>query len=265
MNLCFLNSFPGFLFPELSPFVISLLFRSCMVLFNYFTCLLVFYCNSLRDFCFSSLRASSCLPVFSCISLRELFMSFLKSSIIIMRSDFISESCLSSVLWYPGLVIVGGIGFSWCQVTLVSVAYVLMLASHHLIISSATCPRYIWQEPVLPVILVVSELLRVQLSLWFYNSVILRSWVCQSSWKSSCLWDPEILVWPSSWDPGILWSWACQSAWEWNFLWVLWDWLRSLSPRSAQDTGPDQKASINVFKDTWMNEYFQDFDFSDSR
>jgi hypothetical protein len=31
-----------------------------------------------------------------------------------------------------------------------------MLASHHLVISSATCPRYI-----LPVILVVSELLNI--------------------------------------------------------------------------------------------------------
>jgi hypothetical protein len=48
-----------------------------------------------------------------------------------------------------------------------------MLASCHLVISSATCHRYIWLKPVLPVILVVSELLRVQLSL---NPMILGSW-----------------------------------------------------------------------------------------
>ena len=62
----------------------------------------------------------------------------------------------------------------------------------------------VWPSSWDPVTLVVSELLRVQLSLWFCDLVILRSWVCQSSWESSCLWDPEILVWPKSWDPGIL-------------------------------------------------------------
>jgi hypothetical protein len=39
--------------------------------------------------------------------------------------------------------------------------------------------------------------------LWFWNLLILRFWVCQSS---TCLWNPEILVWPSSLDLGILWS-----------------------------------------------------------
>jgi hypothetical protein len=28
-------------------------------------------------------------------------------------------------------------------------------------------------------------------------------WLCQNSSESSCLWDPEILVWLSSWAPGI--------------------------------------------------------------
>ena len=41
-------------------FIVSIsIFRSWMVLFNSFTCLFVFSCNSLRDFCVSSLRASS--------------------------------------------------------------------------------------------------------------------------------------------------------------------------------------------------------------
>jgi hypothetical protein len=81
-----------------------------MVLFNSFTCLVVFSYNSLRDFCVFSLRSSSCLSVFSCISLRELFMSFLKSSISIMRCDFKSKPCFSGVLGYPGLAVVGELG-----------------------------------------------------------------------------------------------------------------------------------------------------------
>ena len=37
-------------------------------------------------------------------------MSFLKSSIIIMRSDFKSESWFSGVRVYPGLAMVGELG-----------------------------------------------------------------------------------------------------------------------------------------------------------
>jgi hypothetical protein len=75
-------------------FIVSIsIFRSWMVLFNSVTCLILFSCNSLRDFYVSSLRAFSCLPGFSCIFKRELFMSFLKSSIIIIRCDFKSVSC----------------------------------------------------------------------------------------------------------------------------------------------------------------------------
>jgi hypothetical protein len=81
-------------------------------LFNSFTCLVVLSCNSLRDFYFSSLRASSGLPVFSCISLRELFVFFLKSPIIITRCGFKSESCFSGVLGYPGFTAVGELGYS---------------------------------------------------------------------------------------------------------------------------------------------------------
>jgi hypothetical protein len=43
--------------------------------------------------------------------------------------------------------------------------------------------------------------------LWFWAPVNLRFLVCHSSWQSSFFWDPEILVWPSSWYPGILVSW----------------------------------------------------------
>ena len=50
-------------------FVSTSLFRSRMFLFIFITCLVMFSCNSLRDFCVSSLRSSTCLAGFSCISL----------------------------------------------------------------------------------------------------------------------------------------------------------------------------------------------------
>jgi hypothetical protein len=66
-------------------------------------------------------------------------MSFLKSSIIIMRCDFKSASSFSAVLGYPGLAVVGELGLLLrCQETFVSIAYVLALASHHLVIFDVT-------------------------------------------------------------------------------------------------------------------------------
>ena len=127
LHLWFLILFLSFLTPGLSHFVISLLFLVPFLdeWFCSFTSpVWLFSCNSLRDVCVSSLRASSYLSVFSCISLRELFMPFLYSSIIIMRPfrcDGISRICYG-----------GRSGCWWCQVTLVSVAYVLMRASCHL-------------------------------------------------------------------------------------------------------------------------------------
>ena len=81
-----------------------------------------------------------CLPVFF-ISIKELFISLLKSSIIIMRSDFKFESLFSIVLGYPGLALVGELGsHDVMHVALLSVAYVLVLASHHLVVSNDACP-----------------------------------------------------------------------------------------------------------------------------
>jgi hypothetical protein len=49
-------------------FIVSIsIFRSWMVLFSSFTCLVMFSCNSLRYSFVSFLRGSTCLPVFSCI------------------------------------------------------------------------------------------------------------------------------------------------------------------------------------------------------
>ena len=73
ISFVFLISSLGFLSRVVSLcdfFIVSIsIFRSWMVLFNYFTCLVVFSCNSLRGFCVSSLRASTCLPVHICMSL----------------------------------------------------------------------------------------------------------------------------------------------------------------------------------------------------
>uniref|UniRef100_A0A8C6MZJ7 Uncharacterized protein n=1 Tax=Mus spicilegus TaxID=10103 RepID=A0A8C6MZJ7_MUSSI len=92
-------------------FIVSTsLFRSWMVLFNSITCLVMFSCNSLRDFCASSLRSSTSLAVFSCISLSGLLMSFFISSTIIMRYSFRSRSSFSGVLGCPVLGEVGVLG-----------------------------------------------------------------------------------------------------------------------------------------------------------
>ena len=81
-------------------FIVSTsIFSSWMVLFNSITCLVVFSCNSLRDFCVSSLRTSTCLPV-SLVVLWELFMSFLNSPIIIIRCDFYIRDLL---FWCSGV------------------------------------------------------------------------------------------------------------------------------------------------------------------
>jgi hypothetical protein len=81
-----------------------------MVLFNSFTYLVVFSFKSLRDIRVYFLRSSTCLPVFYCVSLRELFVSFLNSTITIMRCNFKSESCFSSLMGYPGIAVVGELG-----------------------------------------------------------------------------------------------------------------------------------------------------------
>jgi hypothetical protein len=102
--------------------------------------------------------------------------------------------------------------FWWCQITLVSVASVLMLASCHLIISSVCCLQYIWLEPDLPVIPIDSGLFGVQLSLWSCDSRILGTWdfgcvrvlgsqASSVTLRSSCDQAPGNLV---SWNPKIM-------------------------------------------------------------
>ena len=105
----------------------------------------------------------------------------------------------------------GRTGFWWCQVTLVSVAYVLYLASLPLGISSATYTHCLWLELVCLVFLVVSELLRFQMSLWSIDpeilhvrvpriqaaSRILKSWHDQTP-KNLCYYDHGCVRTPGS-------------------------------------------------------------------
>ena len=96
------------------------------------------------------------------------------------------------------------IGFWWCHVTLVFVAYDFTRSSRHLILSSATFSCYIWLRPVLPAILVVSELLRVQLSLWSCNPEILDVSEILGVKLPLGPWDPGVTKLLGSCDPVIL-------------------------------------------------------------
>jgi hypothetical protein len=167
--------FPGFCITRAVPlcgfFIVSIsIFRSWMVLFNFFTCLIVLSFNSLSKFCVSSLRASTCLIGVLLYSFNGVIYVLLNVLYITMRillfwCDGLSSTCFGV-----------RIRFWWCQVTLVSVVYVLVIASCCLVISSATYPSCLWLEPVSPMILVVSILFRVQLSLGSCGSWILWSW-----------------------------------------------------------------------------------------
>jgi hypothetical protein len=114
-------------------FIVSTsLFRSWIVLFNSITCLDVFSCNSLRDFCVSSLRTSTCLAVFS---------FFLALQVCWGIQD--------SLCWeYWDLMM---------QVVLVFVSKILMFAFHHLVISGVICSSCLCLELVPPVIPLASQ------------------------------------------------------------------------------------------------------------
>ena len=113
-------------------FIVSIsLFRYLIVLFNSIACLIVFSCNSLRNFCVSFLRTSTCLAVFS---------FFLALQVCWGIQD--------SLCWeYWDLMM---------QVVLVFVSKILMFAFHHLVISGVSCYSLLWLELVPLVILLAS-------------------------------------------------------------------------------------------------------------
>jgi hypothetical protein len=142
--------------------------------------------------------------MFSCISLRQLLISFLTSSIIIMRSDFRSIPCFSGVvvylLWWESLVLNMPSNLCFCCFC----SYGCLLLSDYL--KCLLCSIYlIWACPsYIPYWFRTPQSAAFSVILWFWAPVYLRFLVCLCSWQSSFLWDPEILVWPSSCYPGIL-------------------------------------------------------------
>jgi len=115
-----------------------------MVFFNSFTCLVVFFCNCLRDFCVFSLRASTWLPLLFYFSLRHLCMFFLKSFNILLSFDFKSKSCFSGLLGYPGLAVVGELGSDGVKRPWFLLLRIFALASCHLFISGVS---WQWLDP----------------------------------------------------------------------------------------------------------------------
>jgi hypothetical protein len=78
----------------------------------------------------------------ACATTTQLYMSFLMSSIIV-RCDFKSKSCFLHVLEYTACC-GGRNGIWWCQIALISVAYVIVLASCHLVVSGISWPCCFW-------------------------------------------------------------------------------------------------------------------------
>jgi hypothetical protein len=104
------------------------------------------------------------------------------------------------LLWWESLVLMmpSNLGFCcFCSYACLLPSDYLkcLLPSIYLIGASSSCNSSWFRTPQSPAFSVI---------LWFQDPVNLRFWVCQSSWQSWSLWDPEILVCPSSWNPKIL-------------------------------------------------------------
>jgi hypothetical protein len=157
-----------------------------MVLFNSITCFVVFFCNSLRDFCVSflmnstclavfscnSLRTSTCLAVFCCISLSELLIKLIK--VLYQHHE------IRFRFWFL---------FSGC----VRLTDVKVLDSDEgelswfLLVRFLSFPLAIWLSLVLVVIFVSGWILFL---LWFVS-------LCQQFWESSSLsWVSVVRVLP---------------------------------------------------------------------
>jgi hypothetical protein len=190
---------------------------------------------------------------------------------------FLEWWCIQDLLWWENWVLMmpSNLGFCCLPPTIW-----LSLVLPALDISDQSLP--------IPPVILVSELLRVQLSLWSYDFEILGSWdpgcvrapqsqAASGTLRSWCDQAPGILWSCDPVDLGrvpgsgafsgccgtgcgvsaqgllraslIIWSWACQSAWEWGFLWVLWDWVQS----SNQGTGSNWKKPMPlVGQSSWV-------------
>jgi hypothetical protein len=110
------------------------------------------------------------------------------------------------LLWWESLFLMKPSHLGFCSYVCLLPSYYLtcLLPSVYLIGACPSCNTAWFRTPQSPAFSVI---------LWFPDPVNLRFWVCQSSWQSSFLWDPELL---RCWDPGILRSWVCYSAWKWS-------------------------------------------------
>jgi hypothetical protein len=107
--------------------------------------------------------------------------------------------------------------------------YVLVLASHHLVMYCANWPCCLWLEPVPLVSLWSCD----PVVLWSCDPVVLWSWLCQTSWEYNYVCDPVILRCS-----------VCQGSWESSCLWVWVEWVKSQSPVSDLDIGANQKDPV---------------------
>jgi hypothetical protein len=103
-----------------------------------------------------------------------------------MRCDFKLKSSFSGCVGVSRTHCGGKTGFWWCQVALVSVAYVLALASCHLVISGVSLSCCLWLWLVSPASLCVSTTGRPVLSR--RNLGMER---CGTGSALGCRWKPE--------------------------------------------------------------------------
>jgi hypothetical protein len=133
------------------------IFRPWMLLFNFFTCLVVFFPYiSLRDLCVYSLRVSTCLPVFLSMSYSyppQRTALSLWDRILGQHPDFQVCWCIQGLLWWEDwvLLVPDYIGF-WCLWSLLTFC--------HLIISGVKWTRCLFSEACLICPLVTTDLLR---------------------------------------------------------------------------------------------------------
>jgi hypothetical protein len=116
------------------------IFRSWTLLFIFFT-YFVLSCISLRDLFLSPLRDCICSTMFSCMSLRELFMSTLMACNCLYKMEFKVRILLFRYVSVSMACCSRRTGFWWCQITLASVAYVLLFTFLHLVGSGQGIPN----------------------------------------------------------------------------------------------------------------------------
>jgi hypothetical protein len=114
-------------------------------LFNLFTCALLYF-----------IKGVICVLLKVLYHLQDLWFPI--SWILLLRCVEVFRACCSGIT-----------GLWLCHVTLISVAYMLVLDSCHLVISGVNWLCCLWLDTISPMILVVSELRGFQLSMWFWD------------------------------------------------------------------------------------------------